>query len=75
MGSGLEVHAELMSSSQHKCESARGLGRTFPFRGGLQGDGSIVLLQPSINLVVGERHLAQSLVGALLQWVCCLFAL
>ena len=34
---------------------------------GLQRDGGVVLLRPRINLVVGERHLAQSLVGALLQ--------
>ena len=34
---------------------------------GLQGDGGVVLLQPRVDLIVGERHLAQSLVGALLQ--------
>jgi len=37
-----------------------GLGR------GLEGDRGIVLLQPGIDLIVGERHFAQSLVGALL---------
>src|SRR5262249_4331892 len=36
------------------------------FRCGLQRNGGIVLLQPGIDLVVGERHLAQRLVGALL---------
>jgi hypothetical protein len=41
----------------------------------LQGDGGIVLQQPRIDLVVRKRHLAQSLVGALLQRGRCLFAL
>ena len=42
---------------------------------GLQGDGSIVLLQPGIDLVVGERYLVQSLISALLQCGLCFFAL
>jgi hypothetical protein len=42
---------------------------------GLQGDGGIVLLEPRIDLVVRKRHLAQSLVGALLQRGRRLFAL
>src|SRR5215469_15455188 len=36
-------------------------------RYGLQGDGGIVLLQPCVDLIVGERYLAQSLIGALLR--------
>ena len=41
----------------------------------LQRNGSVVFLQSRFDFVVGQRHLAKSLIGSLLQLVRCLFTL